>query len=159
MITYGTGTYAGVLTVITGDITAVPSASANAAAVRTELATELGRIDVATSTRLDTTNYTVPPTANENATAVSALFPAVPSPSQNATAVRNELATELARIDVATSTRLATEGYTAPANADITAIKAKTDNLPAQPASRGEVSVVNDGVKNASLLIPHTTDL
>jgi hypothetical protein len=142
MITYGTGTYAGVLTVITGDITAVPSASANAAAVRTELATELGRIDVATSTRLDTTNYTVPPTANENATAV-----------------RNELATELARIDVATSTRLATEGYTAPANADITAIKAKTDNLPAQPASRGEVSVVNDGVKNASLLIPHTTDL
>jgi hypothetical protein len=110
--------------------------------VRTELSTELARIDVATSTRLDTTNYTVPPTANENATAV-----------------RNELATELARIDVATSTRLATEGYTAPANADITAIKAKTDNLPAQPASRGEVSVVNDGVKNASLLIPHTTDL
>lgn len=44
-------------------------------------------------------------------------------------AIRAELATELARIDVATSTRLATAGYTAPSNADITAIKAKTDTL------------------------------
>ena len=45
------------------------------------------------------------------------------------------------------------------ANDDITAIKAKTDNLPAQPASRGEVSVVNEGVKKASLLVPHTGNL
>lgn len=43
--------------------------------------------------------------------------------------VRTNLATELARIDVATSSRLATAGYTAPANADIAAIKAKTDTL------------------------------
>jgi hypothetical protein len=119
-----------------------PSASTIASQVRTELTTELGRIDVATSTRLATAGYTAPPTAN-----------------QNAAQVRTELTTELARIDVATSTRLATAGYTAPANSDITAIKAKTDNLPAQPASRGEVSVVNEGVKKASLLVPHTGNL
>jgi hypothetical protein len=53
----------------------------------------------------------------------------IPTAAQNATAVRTELATELGRVDVATSTRLATAGYTAPANADIAAIKAKTDTL------------------------------
>jgi hypothetical protein len=53
----------------------------------------------------------------------------VPTAAQNASAVRTELATELGRIDVATSTRLATAGYTAPANADIAAIKTKTDAL------------------------------
>ena len=55
-----------------------------------------------------------------------------------ASAVRTELTTELARIDAAISTRLATAGYTAPANADISAIKSKTDNLPASPAASGE---------------------
>lgn len=40
--------------------TAPPTASANAAAVRTELATELNRIDVATSTRLASGGYTAP---------------------------------------------------------------------------------------------------
>lgn len=92
------------------------------ALTRTELATELARIDVATSTRLATSGYTTPPTA-----------------SANATAVRTELATELARIDVATSTRLASASYTAPANSDITAIKAKTDNLPAVPAAQSDI--------------------
>jgi hypothetical protein len=57
------------------------------------------------------------------------LTAAIPTAAQNASAVRTELATELARVDVATSTRLATAGYTAPANADITAIKAKTDRM------------------------------
>lgn len=76
---------------------AAPSASTIATAVRSELTTELGRIDVATSTRLATSGYTAPPTA-----------------AANATAVRSELSTELGRIDVATSTRLATAGYTVP---------------------------------------------
>lgn len=39
-------------------------------AVRTNLTTELGRIDVATSTRLPTSSYTTPPTAAANASAV-----------------------------------------------------------------------------------------
>jgi hypothetical protein len=45
-----------------------------------------------------------------------------------------------ARVDVDVSTRLATAGYTAPANSDIAAIKAKTDNLPASPASEASVT-------------------
>jgi hypothetical protein len=44
--------------------------SLTAAGVRTELATELGRIDVATSTRLAGSSYTTPPTAGEIADAV-----------------------------------------------------------------------------------------
>jgi hypothetical protein len=51
----------------TGDI---PSAAAVASQVRTELATELGRVDAAVSTRLATAGYTTPPTANENADAL-----------------------------------------------------------------------------------------
>jgi hypothetical protein len=97
---------------------AAPSAAAIASAVRTELATELSRIDVATSTRLATATYSLPPTS-----------------AQNAFAVRSELAVELGRIDVAISTRNAI----APDNASITAIKAKTDNLPAIPAARGDI--------------------
>ena len=45
----------------------VPTAAQNASAVRTELTTELGRLDVAVSTRLATAGYTTPPTAAENA--------------------------------------------------------------------------------------------
>jgi hypothetical protein len=105
---------------------AAPSAATIASAVRTELTTELNRIDVATSTRLPTTTYTSPPTS-----------------AQNASAVRSELATELGRIDVAISTR----NSIAPDNASITAIKAKTDNLPAIPAAQGDIPTA---MQNAS---------
>ena len=54
---------------------------------------------------------------------------AAPSAAANATAVRSELFTELSCIDVAVSSRLATAGYTAPDNASVAEIKAKTDNL------------------------------
>ena len=81
-------------------VAAIPTSAQNAAAVRTELATELGRIDAAVSTRLATTAYTAPSAA--------------PTSAQNAAAVRSELATELARIDAATSSRLAASSYTAP---------------------------------------------
>jgi hypothetical protein len=47
-----------------------PTAAAIASQVRTELTTELGRIDVATSTRLATAGYTAPPSAATNAAAV-----------------------------------------------------------------------------------------
>lgn len=58
-------------------------------------------------------------------------------------AVRSNLATELGRIDAATSTRLAGSAYTAPANSDIAAIKAKTDALPASPAATGDIPSAN----------------
>jgi hypothetical protein len=46
-----------------------PSAAAIATAVRTELSAELGRVDVAVSSRLASSSYTAPPTASDNATA------------------------------------------------------------------------------------------
>ena len=66
-----------------------------------------------------------------------------PTAAANATAVRSELATELARLDVAVGTRLATAGYTVPPSiaalatssalalvqADTAAIKTQTDQL------------------------------
>ena len=53
-----------------------------------------------------------------------------PTASAIASQVRTELAVELGRIDAMISSRLAAAGYTAPDNAGVAAIKAKTDNLP-----------------------------
>jgi len=52
----------------------------------------------------------------------------------------------LTNLDVAVSTRLATAGYTAPDNADITAIKAKTDSLTFSVAGQVDANVkkIND---------------
>lgn len=54
-----------------------------------------------------------------------------------------------ALVDVDVSSRLADADYIAPANSDITAIKAKTDNLPVDPASE---SNVNEVKKNTDLI-------
>ena len=51
-----------------------------------------------------------------------------------------------ANIDVATSTRLASADYTAPDNTDIAAIKAKTDNLPSDPADESLVIAATDAI-------------
>jgi hypothetical protein len=100
-----------------------PTAAQNAAAVRVELATELARVDVTTSSRLAASGYTPPSVA--------------PTAAQNASAVRTELTTELGRIDATTSSRLAASGYTSPDNASIAAIKVTTDlNLDVQVSSR-----------------------
>jgi hypothetical protein len=62
-------------------------------------------------------------------------------------AITSSKAPALANLDAAVSTRLATAGYTAPANSDITAIKAKTDNLPVAPAA---VSNIPSAATNAA---------
>ena len=92
----------GGLPAATGAISALAGAvsTLTAAGVRTELATELGRIDTTVGSRLATSGYTAPPSA-----------------VNNATAVRSELAVELGRIDVTVSSRLATASYTAPLSA------------------------------------------
>lgn len=59
------------------------------------------------------------------------------SPLRPTTAGQTIIASNL---DAAVSSRLATSGYTAPDNADITAIKTKTDNLPASPASTTNIT-------------------
>lgn len=53
-------------------------------------------------------------------------------------------------VDVVLSTRLASSSYTAPDNSSITAIKAKTDNLPASPAA---VSDIPTATQNADALL------
>lgn len=55
-----------------------------------------------------------------------------------------------ANLDAAVSSRLATASYTAPDNAGVAAIKAKTDNLPAAPASSGDVAAVPAAVWTVS---------
>jgi hypothetical protein len=127
---------------LTASIAAVPGE------VRTNLSAELGRIDVATSTRLATSGYIAPDNAGitaiksktdnlpsdpaDQSLLVSAIaaIPVAPSASSVATAVRSELGAELGRVDVAISTRMSSASYVAPANADISAIKAKTDVMP-----------------------------
>ena len=144
----------------------VPSASAIASQVRAELGTELGRIDAAISSRLapsgtlatvtTLTNAPSVPTPSQIASQVRTELSTelgridapvsgatAPSASTVATAVRTELATELARVDQNISSRLASSAYTAPANSDITAIKSKTDNLPASPAATGDIPSAN----------------
>jgi hypothetical protein len=79
----------------------VPTPSQIASQVRTELSTELGRLDVATSTR---------------STLTTGDLPSVPSAASVASAVRTEL-TELSNLDASVSSRLASAAYTAPTSA------------------------------------------
>jgi hypothetical protein len=114
-----------------------PSASTVAGAVRTELATELGRLDASVSSRLSpsgtlatVTNLTnapasVTPTdiwSHATRTLTSASGP-------TAVEIRQEIDANSTKLDVAVGTRLAGSSYTAPANSDVAAIKAKTDAL------------------------------
>ena len=92
--------------------------------------------------------------------AVDANALAADAASEIAAAVRVNLATELGRVDVAISTRLATSGYTAPDNTSITAIKAKTDNLPASPAATGDIpsaTTIADAVLGRSVATVQAT--
>jgi hypothetical protein len=114
-----------------GTRAAVGLAAAN---LDTQLAALPTDADVQTAAAAALTAYD-PPTAAELASVQSALaaehdatqsaiaaLPAAPSASTVAGAVRTELATELARVDVAISTRLSAAGYTAPL--DSTAVQA-----------------------------------
>ena len=60
----------------TTSYTTPPTASTNATAVRTELTTELNRIDATISSRLATASYTTPPTVAQVVTGVYAALPA-----------------------------------------------------------------------------------
>lgn len=104
----------------------------SAAGVRTELSTELARIDASISSRLATAGYTAPTTP--------------PTTAQ----IRTELATELARIDAAISSRNAT---TPP---DSTAIQAAAAAAIAayDPPTRAEATSDKDAVIAAIPSIP-----
>lgn len=152
--------------------------AAIAAAVRTNLATELGRIDAAVSTRQATftagTGITFP--SNFSALAISAGgvananvalwgggtvflldtgsgdYPAVAVQFINgnkvtAAALATDAVTEI-QSGLATAANLAT--LTAYVDTEVAAIKAKTDNLPASPASTGDVTTGLDALPTAA---------
>jgi len=142
----------------------IATSTLTAPQVRTELSTELGRIDAAVSSRLAPSGTLARVTLTDTATTLTNA-PTVPTPAQIATQVRTELGTELGRIDAAVSSRLAPSGTlatvttltnapTVPSAASIraeidsnstqiAAIKAKTDNLPASPAATGDIPSAN----------------
>lgn len=128
-----------------------------------------GSLDADVSSRLATSGYTAPPTVvaiqaglatsaavgaiptnplittdarlnNLDAAVSSRLATSVYSPPPSVVAIRTEIDANSTKMDVAVSTRLASTGYTAPDNTGITAIKAKTDNLPSDPASNTQVN-------------------
>lgn len=65
-------------------------------------------------------------------------------------------AAKLDNLDATVSSRLAASGYTAPDNTSIGLIKAKTDNLPADPASNTQV---NTRLASASYTAPDNTTI
>ncbi len=142
-------------------IPAAPTAAANASATRTELATELARIDAAISSRstyagADTSGTTTLLARVPAAVMLASSYSTPPSAAANASATRTELATELARVDVATSTRLATAGYTAAPTAaqnraemdsnstKLAAIVADTNELQTDWANDGRLDLILD---------------
>lgn len=58
------------------------------------------------------------------------------------------------RLDAAITTRLASASYTAPDNASVTAIKAKTDNLPAAPADETLIIAATNSLAGAIAALP-----
>jgi hypothetical protein len=121
-----------------------PTASTVAGAVRTELATELGRLDASVSSRLSPSGTLATVTNLTNAPA--SVTPAdiwdynartlTSASGPTAVEIRQEIDANSTKLDVAVGTRLAGSSYTAPANSDITAIKVKTDALPSDPADQ-----------------------
>jgi hypothetical protein len=130
----------------TGDI---PTAASNAAAVRTNLAAELARIDVTVSTResaIDATDRAA------DIQASIASVPAAPTASTVATEVRTELATELARIDTTISSRNAvTPPTVAQIRTEMDANSTKLANLDTAVSSRSTQESVNKAVSNSAL--------
>lgn len=134
--------------------TTPPTASAIASQVRTELTTELGRIDAAISTRSTfaggaVASVTAPVTVGTNndktGYALSQAFPA------NFASLGINASGHVSRVVLVdtcttnsdmrgTNNALLAASYTVPDNASITAIKAKTDNLPSDPADASDIA-------------------
>lgn len=64
----------------------------------------------------------------------------------------------LDNLDATVSSRLASAGYTAPNNAGITAIQAKTDNLPSDPADESLIIAATDAIIALVNLVKAKTD-
>lgn len=125
-----------------------------ASAVRSELATELARIDVATSTRLASSGYVAP----NNSAIVSIL--------EDTSELQTNQGQWVTATGFATPTNVsnAQTAIISEINANETkldSIKAKTDVLVNTNLSdiEADLVIINEGVKKASLLVPHSEDL
>lgn len=124
---------------------ALPTATENATAVRSELATELGRIDVATSTRLASASYTTPLDAAGTRSAIGLASANLDTQigtlatAANLATVAGYLDTEIAAILADTNELQADWANGGRLDLLVDAIKAKTDNLPSDPADQSAV--------------------
>jgi hypothetical protein len=160
------------------DATISSRSTLTAAQIRTELATELARLDVAVSTRLATAGYTTPPTTAQIATAVEAALLNDADGQALLAAIQaavQALFDQQADVPVSTLVGLIAAQITADhgsgsyttANvsalaleATAQAIKAKTDNLPSDPADQSElVTLINTKASQASVNAIPTTPL
>jgi hypothetical protein len=150
------------------------SATAIATAVRNELATELGRIDVASSTLATATQVGAPlqasayvEPANSDIAYIKAAVDELENTDISTLATSAELGEVKTVVDtLATSAELGevkTVVDTLATSAELGEVKTLVENLEntdiSTLATRADVEVLNAGVKNASLLIPHTGNL
>lgn len=113
-------------------------------------ATISSRLASASYTAPDNTSITAIKAKTDNLPASPAATGDIPSATTVAAAVWDRLTSALTtansigkllvdNVNATISSRLASASYTAPDNTSITAIKAKTDNLPASPAATGDI--------------------
>jgi hypothetical protein len=160
------------------DATISSRSTLTAAQIRTELATELARLDVAVSTRLAAANYTTPPTTAQIATAVEAALLNDADGQALLAAIQaavQALFDQQADVPVATLVSLIAAQITADhgsgsyTTANVSAlaleataqgIKAKTDNLPSDPADQSTLAdLINTKASQASVNAIPTTPL
>jgi hypothetical protein len=164
----------------------LPTAAETASAVRTELATELAHLDANVSSRstLSEIEGSLILAMKADVSAVDAKVDVLPLLSEI------ESSTILAK-EITVASKLDASAYTAPDNASLLSVKATVENLPnlsviegstvlakestsqaikakvdtlnnpdlSGLATHADVVVINNGIKKASKLIPHKTDI
>jgi hypothetical protein len=125
-------------TQVTGGAYALNSASfafnAGLDFTTTQKAATLARV-----TLVDTTTTNTDMRGTDNAALAATALSTATWTNGLATNLGTTNSTVATNLDATVSSRLAAASYTAPANSDITAIKAKTDNLPSDPADQSAV--------------------
>jgi hypothetical protein len=160
------------------DATISSRSTLTAAQIRTELATELARLDVAVSTRLATAGYTTPPTTSQIAAAVEAALLNDADGQALLAAIQTAvqaLFDQQADVPVATLVSLIAAQITADhgsgsyTTANVSAlaleataqgIKAKTDNLPSDPADQSTLAdLINTRLAAADYVAPNNAGI
>jgi hypothetical protein len=141
-------------------LSSIPTAAANATAVRSELTTELNRIDVSISSRLPTASYIAPPTVAAIASEVDTVLTAAHGSGSWQTGTgggtdwtadeRTAIRTILGIPNSGTTPVIPTEGV-------LDAIKDKTDLLPTFPANFAALGINASGHISRVTLVDTTT--